>query len=166
MRRSIPLGLILALCACAAAATNVAAQWDGRYEDRFENGLVSGETFESTNVLDVLRIDDQSALVEIGLEFYNGHECSFSEVFHVEGEALVYREQGTSDPAEQCTMTITRTSDAMVLHDENYGCAHGTCGARGGYDGISLPVASRRAFSEAERSIMQQQMESLSHNER
>ena len=163
---AIALGVAVGLAACAAAATTITTGWDGVYERRFENGLVSGERFESTNSLDIFRIDDQSALVEIDLAFYNGHECAFTGVFQVEGESLVYREPESEVPdyRGQCVLTVARENGEMMFGDESGNCRD-TCGARGGYNSVSLPVASQRPLTDEERTRAMRQLELLRQGE-
>jgi hypothetical protein len=165
-RAAVVVGCAAAIAACAAAATTLTTDWDGAYEHRFENRLVSGERFESTNSLDIFRIDDQSALVDIALEFYNGHECAFTGVFQVEGESLVYREPESALPDDrgQCVLTIVRENGQMVLGDENGDCRD-TCGARGGYDDVALPVASQRPRTNEEHARTTRQLELLQQAE-
>jgi hypothetical protein len=138
-----------------AWAGDITEDWAGHYERSFENGLVSGETYTSTDVLDIVRIDAQSAYVEASLQFYNGHECYFSGVFQAEGESLVYRErEPPPDYREQCILTFTRTDGEMRLEDANGSCRQETCGARGGYSGTTLPIASQRPMTDEERASM------------
>jgi hypothetical protein len=140
----------VALCVGFASAGDISNEWAGVYQRSFENGLVTGERYESTDTLEIVRLDAQSAYVELSLHFYNGHECSFSGLFQVEGESLVFREPNPPPDREQCALTITRADGQMALGDANGACRIGTCGARGGYDGASLPISSRRQMTSAE----------------
>jgi hypothetical protein len=150
MRAAVAFIAAALFCIGCAAADGFVTDWAGVYERHFQNGLVSGETFESTDRLDIVPIDADSAYVEISLSFYNGHECGFSGVFQAEGADLVYREREPPDYREQCVLAISRTNGEMVLGDKDGACRQDTCGARGGYDGASLPVSSQRPMTDAE----------------
>jgi hypothetical protein len=162
MRAAVALGVALVIGACASMAAEPSSEWSGVYQRSFDNGLVSGETYRSTDSLLISGIDEHSAVVEIGLSFYNGHQCAMEGIFQVEGEALVYREPETDVPdyRGRCEMRITRVNGDMMLSDENGNCRE-TCGARGGYDGATLPISSHRPLTAEEHVRMQTLLENL-----
>jgi hypothetical protein len=142
--RAAVLFVAIAACTGLALATDITSEWAGVYKERFPNGLVTGETYESENVLEIVRLDAESAYVRATLQFYNGHSCSIYGVARVEGESLVYHVPATPGDRERCMLTLTRVGDAMRFGDANGACQLRSCGARGSFEGIEMPVSSRR----------------------
>ncbi|MEQ1817400.1 MAG: hypothetical protein ABL871_02225 [Terricaulis sp.] len=163
MRRAVVAAAIL-LTACATAVAGVTGDWSGAYSYSFQNGATGEANYRSTNHLSIVRIDDASALVEMDLQFFNGHSCEFSEVLRVEGESLVYREPETPNDHGQCVMTITRENGALMLDDRSGGCAQETCSGRGAYSDISFPAASRRRLPDAQRPAISSNIGNVSRN--
>lgn len=150
------------LAACATAVAGVTRDWSGAYSYSFQNGATGEENYRSTNHLNITRIDDASALVEMDLHFFNGHYCEFSEILRVEGESLVYRGPETQNDGGQCVMAITRESGALVLDDRSGACAQETCSGRGAYSDISFPTASRQRLPNALRPATTSNYETVS----
>lgn len=139
-----------------------AAELAGVYKERFANGLVSGESYESENILELVEVSPDRMYVRLALEFFNGHQCSLWGVAHRERlssgtERLSYRPRraemaplSAGDPPCQLSITLeadpknAKASPQVTLHDEGGGCRMLTCGARGSYEGISFPSEKRR----------------------
>lgn len=115
----------------------------GVYKTQFKNGLVSGETYTSENILEIVRLSPNAAYVRAHLEFYNGHLCAIHGVARDEGPELVYRTPSLSEPgAKPCTLRLAIKGKALSLADN--GSCSDFCGARGGFDGVTFSTASRR----------------------
>jgi hypothetical protein len=114
------------------------------YKRRFPNATVDGDRYESEDVLEIVRLDADSAYVRSRLEFYNGHSCASWFVARVEGDALVYREPNPPAHRGQCVLTIRRDGEVMRFGDESGACTREFCGARGSYNRRKLPVSSQR----------------------
>lgn len=112
---------------------------------------MDGERFSSTDTLTILRLDADTAYVQIDLTFTNAHMCAFEGVFHVDGERLVYRDRDPPPEFEPCVFTISRAGDEVTFDDPNGACRAMTCGARGGYNSASFDTAARRPITEADR---------------
>ena len=152
LRAAIAFAIALCLSVGAAVATDITTQWAGVYKYRFGNALVSGETYESENVLEVVRLDAQSAYVRTHLEFANGHSCSLYVVMNVEGDRLVYREPHIPAHRGQCIVTLSRVNGEMVIDEtEESQCGASHCGARGTLRDQRLPVSSQRRIRYMER---------------
>jgi len=117
----------------------------GVYKQRFTNGLVTGETFTSEDILEIVPVSNTSAYVRVHLEFYNGHTCSLSGIAHVERQALVYRTDLDYEqpPLNRCVLSIERSGDQIMLSDGRNSCK-GFCGVRGSLMNVDFPAASRR----------------------
>jgi hypothetical protein len=136
MKSSVKMLAISALCAAvgtAAADSDTVGDLGGVYKDRFQNGLVSGETFQSENILEVVPYKPGLAYFRIHLEFYNGHECNISGIASASSDRLVYR--GPADfRGNPCVLTIHRSADGIhIFENDNLSCKNQTCGERGGY---------------------------------
>jgi hypothetical protein len=139
------LALAVALAAPGAAKERPLdpASIAGVYKTRFKNGLVSGETYTSENVLEIVKLAPDAAYVRARLDFYNGHFCAIYGVAHVEDRELVYRgPPETYVGAKQCVLHIAVSGKSLTLADR--GSCSANCGARGGFDKAAFPTASRR----------------------
>ncbi len=144
------LGQVLAAVALAAfaggavAAASMPEALAGVYKVRFQNGLVTGETYRSEDVLEIVPTGPAAAYVRTSLEFYNGHQCSLSGIAHVEGADLVYREPKARQVGDQrCVLHVTRKGGKVLLSDQDGSCK-AYCGARGSLSGDDFPASSRR----------------------
>ena len=144
------LGLALLLLAGAAAASPVASL-AGHYSHHFKNGLVSGETYWSDDVVEIVPVDTRHAYIRLELAFFNGHSCSLSGIAEARGEALIYQgpADDTFDNGAPCRLTIGRRGEALAWDDGGTCMAH--CGARGSLRDGTLPWSSRRAITYMKR---------------
>lgn len=140
------LGGLAAACSPAAPAASV-EDWGGRYEHVHENALVDGETFTSTDVLEVLPLGEDRAVVRANLEFFNGHLCHIAGVARLEGDALVYRAAAGS-VYEGCELRLTRSEGRLGLLDVGDSCRPTACGARGAFDDWSAALDTRQPLDE------------------
>jgi len=113
----------------------------GVYKHRFPNGDVSGETYQSEDILEVVPLDPKTAYVRTRLEFYNGHLCSLSAVGHIEGDALVLRPH--TSPDKQCELRLTVRA-GQLRFDDTGDCRAYFCGARGGFVNQGFALSARR----------------------
>lgn len=135
------------LLAAGPAAPDPVHELAGRYSHHFRNGLVTGETFYSDDVAEIVPVDARHAYVRFALNFYNGHECSLSGVAEAKGRELVYHDLGNvSGDGSICRLHITRGPKGLTWNDED-GTCKSYCGARGSFLGDSLPWASKRPIS-------------------
>ncbi len=131
----------LALAGAAMAAPGVIDKMAGVYKDRFENGAVTGETFQSENVVEIVKITPSTAYIRAELKFYNGHTCSLTGIADVDGDGLTYRNKDGS-LNQPCHLHVAIKGGKLVLNDDltckNY------CGERGSFTNIGLPAKSKR----------------------
>jgi uncharacterized protein len=125
-------------------AVKLMAKIEGAYERSFESGLVDGSTYTATDRLTIARASDSAIQFSVHLNFYNGHECNLEgqAVFKQNGH-FVYTEKAGQDK-EACIFEIAPGADAIALRDPNGTCRQLSCGVRGGYNGASFPLASRK----------------------
>lgn len=117
----------------------------GRYAAHFENGDVSGATYFSDDVAEIVPVDAAHAYVRFELNFFNGHTCSLAGIAERQGDALVYRglpDDTFGDDAKPCRLVIRRRGAKLTWDDD--GTCKGHCGARGSFLGGELNWSSRR----------------------
>lgn len=137
----LALTMLLPLPVPAQSKTLDTHKIAGAYHYNFENGDVQGETFQSTNTLEIVELGPETVYFHTTLEFFNNHVCELSGIAEINGSDLVYRHMSLDD--KQCTFHI-RFSDELISFDDIESCARDyTCGARGGYIGTEFPVKSR-----------------------
>ena len=146
LRQLLAAVALAAFASGAVAAASLPDALAGVYKVRFENGLVTGETYRSEDILEIVPTGPAAAYVRTSLEFYNGHECSLSGIAHVEGADLVYREPVAKQIGDQrCVLHVTRKGGKVLLTDQDGSCK-AYCGARGSFSGDDFPASSRRTI--------------------
>jgi hypothetical protein len=146
------LFLLTALLPAAALAGDSSVdigKIEGIYRKRFQNSDTGGNRFMSTDELQIVQIDKNSAYFSVGLSFYNDHACGLYGTASVENGALVYR-NGDRGPAELCELQIKRARGVISLSDVGGHCRY-SCGARGGYNGAEFRISSRRKIGPKQR---------------
>ena len=105
----------------------------GVYKHRFPNALVSGEKYQSEDILEIVPRDPSTAYFRLHQEFYNGHVCDIFGVAARDKDRLTYHGPDDVD-GHPCLLSITRSTDGIrITEDRNGACRAQTCGARGGY---------------------------------
>jgi hypothetical protein len=144
-------GLVLSGVAASAAMPSLVSSLAGRYSRHFNNGLVSGERYQSDDVVEIVPVDAGHAYVRFSLQFYNGHSCSLTGIARAERDELVYREPTSKQVGDtQCTISVRRRGDQLSWTDGNGSCK-AYCGARGSLTDGGLPWASRRGITYLKR---------------
>lgn len=139
--------LTLSGVAASAAAPALVSSLAGRYSRHFHNGLVSGERYQSDDVVEIVPVDAGHAYLRLSLQFYNGHSCSLWGIARAERDELVYREPAAKQVGDrQCTISVQRRGDQLSWTDGNGSCS-AYCGARGSLTDGGLPWASRRKIA-------------------
>lgn len=142
-----------------AADRSSAAQIEelhGVYKFRFKNGLVTGESYQSEDIVEIVPFDDSHIYIRTHLEFANGHQCSIWGIAGYEGGTFVYREpENTSIRSPSCTLRISATKENLVLTDVDsttgYSTCSAHCGARGSFYNFSIARSSKRKIRYLER---------------
>jgi hypothetical protein len=132
-----------------AASVNVDAI-AGVYKKQFKNGLVSGEKYESEDILEIVKVSPTSAYIRAHLEFFNAHQCNINGVAKADGNVLVYRGE-TNSQGKQCLLSVKVAGGKIALDDKDGACAIGTCGARGMYNGTAFELKKKRAIRYMDR---------------
>lgn len=131
----------------ATQAQQAIASIAGTYHRTHPNGDVQGDTFKSTDTLEIRPASDDSIHFDVHLEFFNGHECnrtgvatyrangSFAEQAQVEWAA-----KGTDN---LCVFEIIPGPTGVQLQDPTGMCRMQDCGMRGGYVGAKFLFSDR-----------------------
>jgi hypothetical protein len=132
-----------------AAGLNVDAI-AGVYKSQFKNASVGGETYQSEDILEIVKVSPTSAYVRAHYEFFNGHQCNINGVAKTEGNTLVYRGD-TDSQGRQCVLSVKVAGGKIALDDKDGVCGRETCGARGMYNGKSFALSKKRAIRYMDR---------------
>ncbi len=125
-----------------AEAKRKIAAITGSYRHTFRNGDVSGDTYWTTDTLEIQKASDHSILYSTELNFYNGHTCSRS------GEAI-YTSRGffvdkkKNEMGDMCYFEIIPTATGVNFGDPTNKCRETDCGARGGFGGTHFSFKRR-----------------------
>ncbi|MBZ9799169.1 ankyrin repeat domain-containing protein [Mesorhizobium sp. ES1-4] len=109
---------------------------EGMYWYNFKNGLVDGTNYESTDVLELVRYDEDSMYFRASLSFSNGHSCDISGIAERDEGRLTYYD---TTYGNGCVLHVVPTSTSVALDDPTGQCRNMSCGARGvfGYEKFS-----------------------------
>ena len=146
MRITILAPVLIGLLSAGAAAPSPVTELAGRYSSHFKNGFVTGEKYESDDILEIVPVDATHAYFRFDLQFYNGHSCSLQGIAHAVGNTLAYREAPTGVDEKRCTLTIARKGAKLGWDDGDDTC-RAYCGARGSFSEGSLPWSSKRPIT-------------------
>jgi hypothetical protein len=89
---------------------------------------------ETANWVLVVPTANFGVWVEVNLLFHNGHICTFQENGQWMGNHVLL----TRFDAQACELRLRFKNGKVILSDDGR-CREQTCGARGSYDGVSLP---------------------------
>ncbi len=125
----------------AAEAARQISSITGSYRKTFENSDVQGDTFQSTDSLEIKQASATSISFNVHLEFFNGHQCEADGVAEFKRAGVfVYR------PPEQdnsCIFEIVPKEDGVHFADPTGQCRMLNCGARGGWNGAGFLFTDR-----------------------
>jgi hypothetical protein len=146
VKRTAIVAAVLALSCLAAGPSSVIPGLAGVYKHRHQNGDVTGATYVSEDVLEIVQTGPRAAYVRAVLRFYNGHSCGIHGIAHEQKGGLVYRTKnsyGSGPPV--CELRVDRVGREVRLDDGDATC-HGFCGMRGTLSDRRFPAASRRSI--------------------
>ncbi len=128
-------------------AGEIIAATDGVYKARFANELVSGEKFQSENILELVRVADDAMYFRTHLEFYNGHICDlWGKATYRSTGMFVFEEPPVAGDEGTCRLEIEVAKDEIRLIDLDGKCREAHCGARGSFSGTAFPRTARRTI--------------------
>jgi hypothetical protein len=147
MKRVAAAAIVLGALALSAQAAdfNIDAI-AGVYKKQFKNGNISGDKYDSEDILEIVKITPASAYVRTHLDFFNGHICDFWGVAKVEDGALTYRATKPNVQDKLCVMRVRVKGGKVALEDQDGACAIGTCGNRGMYNGTTFDLKRKRTI--------------------
>ena len=147
MRRSLLLALI-AIASSALAADSTMSELAGGYSHRFRNGNVDGDVYFTTDIVEILPLDRNRAMLNMDLAFFNGHSCTLGGTATLEGNRLVYRENGPNSWSDGgCRLEIWRDRSHLRWAEGEGTSCQSHCGARGGLSTGKIPYRSRQKIS-------------------
>lgn len=124
-------------------ASKIIDQITGVYKYRFKNYFISGESFQSENILEIVKINDNTIYFRTELTFSNNHACSlFGTAAYKDDTLFLYEDKNNA-----CKLTINITDKDINFLDgdgNNDQCKENYCGTRGGFSGISFKKSQRR----------------------
>ncbi len=103
------------------------------------------------DILEIVRTSPGTVYFRTRLAFANGHHCAIHGIARQRGNALHYNRPATTPDTPECSLTLRWQSGRVTFQEEGGTCRRETCGARGIYDGVELPAASRRPITYLER---------------
>jgi hypothetical protein len=128
----------------SATASQIIKKIEGVYKNRFENGLVSGEKYQSEDIIEIMPYSTDSIYFRISLQFYNGHSCGIYGIAKYRDNAFIYK----SGDEQTCTLKISSDENALRITDRltptSVSTCSAYCGARGSLSNYDIGVAKKR----------------------
>ena len=143
MKRLAALVAIGMLAIPALAADGPIETLAGVYKTQFKNGNISGDKYDSEDILEIVKVSPKTAYIRTHLEFFNGHVCNIQGVADVEDGALVYHGPDNIE-GKPCQLSVRLVRGRVTLDDKEGHCAIGTCGNRGMYNGTTFDLKRKR----------------------
>lgn len=142
--KALWLGLcgVLLAGAAGAASLGVVDRMAGVYKRRFQNAMVSGETYTSEDVVEIVKVTADTAYVRAHLDYANGHSCGIYGIARRDGDGLTYRNPVGSENRE-CRLHVALQGKSLLIDDDGGSCFN-YCGVRGTLSKVQLPAASKR----------------------
>lgn len=169
----IALVLVLPAFSIQASALKMIKDIEGVYKHRFTNALITpgkapqeqDQSYQSEDIVEVMRHDDQHIYLRAELNFYNGHTCSIYGIARFENKAFVYRAPALStDNTQACTLTLTSTPENLHISDRLLADGPATCrdycGARGSLSDLKIAKTAKRPIRYQQRIIKSRQYQS------
>ncbi|MBZ5499853.1 MAG: hypothetical protein LAP85_25930 [Acidobacteriia bacterium] len=127
---------------------------EGVYKRRFQNTTAAGEKYTSENILEIVRVSEDTVYFRTHIEAYNTSMCSLSGLarYSRKGVLVFVDPQPPFDPLnEPCLLQFEETPKEIRMLDPGHPCARLHCGMRGGFHMQSFPVDARRPIRYMER---------------
>ena len=160
--RGFPTLAALAIATAATAADTPMQELSGRYTHRFKNGNVDGDVYYTTDVVEILPIDGDRAMVNLDLNFFNGHSCSVAGIARLAGERLIYREEEPNPWSDGgCQLEVWRDGGKLRWTEAEGTSCQSHCGARGGLSVGEISYRSRRRISASRERQLREDPDSL-----
>lgn len=152
----------LGIATASLAADSAMQQLAGRYTHKFKNGNVDGDVYYTTDVVEILPLDGGRAVINLELNFFNGHSCSVGGVASLQGNRLIYRDDKPNPWSDGgCRLEIWRDRTKLRWTESDGTSCQSHCGARGGLSVGDIPYGSRRKISPARARLMRENPEDL-----
>lgn len=119
-------------------------QITGVYKKRFKNGFISGETYIAEDILEIVKINDNTIYFRTDLEFFNGHVCELYGTAVYKGDNLFLYE---NKEGLKCKLAIQVTEKDIYFIDgyaDSHHCRDDHSGFRGGFDSTSFKRSLRK----------------------
>jgi hypothetical protein len=131
------------------SSTTLSAQLQGVYKSHFMNSLVSGEEYQSEDIVEIVPFEESNIYIRAHLEFFNGHECSIWGIAKYKDGMFVYHDPTPSmDESPSCTLKVSVSGKKLMLSDIDNATGRSTCsmycGARGSFSNYAIARSSKK----------------------
>ncbi|MBR7747082.1 hypothetical protein [Undibacterium baiyunense] len=131
-----------------ATSSQVIKKIEGVYKERFENALVSGEKYQSEDIIEIVPYSADSIYFRISLQFYNGHSCGIYGIAKYSENTFIYRSGDEQTEQRICTLKISADEKALRITDRLTQTSASTCsaycGARGSLGKYDVSLDKKR----------------------
>lgn len=117
------------------AASQIIKKIEGVYKERYENALVSGEKYQSEDIIEIVPHSPDSIYFRVSLHFYNGHSCGIYGIAKYSDNAFIYKSGDEQTEQRICTLKISTDENTLHITDRLTPTSASTCSAYCGMRG-------------------------------
>lgn len=133
-----------------AAASKAISAIEGVYKHRFTNALISGEQFQSEDVIEIMSYSPDAIYFRIQLQFFNGHSCGIYGIAEYDKGSFVYTNHDDTSTEQACTLTIRHQKKWLNITDavgtDNSSSCRFYCGMRGSLRNYDISMSKKRSI--------------------
>lgn len=138
------------------SAASLIYNLQGVYKFRFMNSFVSGESYQSEDIVEIVPFEASQIYIRAHLQFANGHQCSIWGIAEYTNGIFVYHDpEKSSDGGPSCTLKISTNGKSLLLSDIDSATHLSTCsmycGARGSLSNYAIATDSKRKIRYIEK---------------
>jgi len=120
---------------------------EGVYKFQFANRIVTGEKYQSEDIIEIVKYSDDAIYFRVKLNFENEHRCNIYGIAKYDNGSFIYREKSSGLSQQVCTLKISTENNYLKLSDLN-GDSGSTCisycSARGSLSGYQTSLERKR----------------------
>jgi hypothetical protein len=119
---------------------------EGVYKRAFQNSTAAGGKYTSENILEIVRVSEDTVYFRTHLEAFNTSLCGLAGLARYSSKGVLVFEDPELPPDsadEPCMLQIEETAKEIRMLDPSHSCTRLHCGVRGGFHLQSFPLSSR-----------------------
>ena len=126
---------------------NLIQDLEGVYKFQFSSSIVTGEKYQSEDIIEIVKYSDDAIYFRVKLNFENDHRCNIYGIAKYNNGSFIYKEKSNSLPQQACTLKIRPENNVLKLSDLNEdsdSTCISYCSARGTLSSYQIGLERKR----------------------